>query len=257
MSIYQHFRPEEKEFIDQCLNWIGQVKDSYAPRLSDFLDPRQQEILTSLLGNDQDTFLQFNGGSDYAERKRALIYPDYYSPEPSDFNISLYDISYPKKFVTIEHRQILGTLMSLGVKREKFGDIIVTEDQIQIIVAEEMDRYLTGNLDKIGHASVKITKIPLANILAVEEQWEERVLTVSSLRLDSVLSTVLNLSRQKIQSLITSGKVKMNFKQTENVSAECQAGDILSVRGYGRCKLFTVDGRTKKDKWRITAGRQK
>lgn len=54
MSIYQHFRPEEKDFIDQAVNWIDQVKNSYAPKLSDFLDPRQQEILSSLLGNDSD-----------------------------------------------------------------------------------------------------------------------------------------------------------------------------------------------------------
>ena len=143
MSIYQHFRPEEKDFIDQAVNWIDQVRDSYAPKLSDFLDPRQQEILSSVLGSNQDVLLQFNGGSDFVERKRALIYPDYYSPESSDFNISLYDISYPKKFVTLEHRQILGTLMSLGVKREKFGDIIVTDERIQFIAAGEMDAYLT------------------------------------------------------------------------------------------------------------------
>ena len=52
MSIYQHFRPEEKEFIDHALNWIEQVKDSYAPKLTDFLDPRQQQILSLLLGQD-------------------------------------------------------------------------------------------------------------------------------------------------------------------------------------------------------------
>ena len=53
MSIYQHFRPEEKEFIDHALNWIEQVKDSYAPKLTDFLDPRQQQILSLLLGQDR------------------------------------------------------------------------------------------------------------------------------------------------------------------------------------------------------------
>ncbi|AMM92387.1 RNA-binding protein [Peribacillus simplex] len=257
MSIYQHFRPEEKDFIDQAMNWIDQVKNSYAPKLSDFLDPRQQEILTSLLGNDPDAKLQFNGGSDFVERKRVLIYPDYYSPEPSDFNISLYDISYPKKFVTLEHRQILGTLMSLGVKREKFGDIIVTEEHIQFIAAGEMDLYLTGNLEKIGSASVSIKRLPIENIIQVNEKWEEQVTTVSSLRLDSVLSSVLNMSRQKTQALITSGKVKVNFKQTENVSEECREGDTLSIRGFGRCKIASIDGKTKKDKWRISLGRQK
>ncbi|AOH54211.1 RNA-binding protein [Peribacillus muralis] len=257
MSIYQHFRPEEKEFIDQAINWIDQVKDSYAPKLTDFLDPRQQEILTSLLGNDSEAKLQFNGGSDFVERKRVLIYPDYYSPEPSDFNISLYDISYPKKFVTLEHRQILGTLMSLGVKREKFGDIIVTEECIQFVAAEEMEAYLTGNLEKIGKASVSIKRLPIGNIIQVQEKWEEQITTVSSLRLDSVLSAVLNMSRQKTQALITSGKVKVNFKQTENVSDECREGDTLSIRGFGRCKIMSIDGKTKKNKWRITLGRQK
>ncbi|MGE1099951.1 RNA-binding protein [Peribacillus simplex] len=257
MSIYQHFRPEEKDFIDQAMNWIDQVKNSYAPKLSDFLDPRQQEILTSLLGNDPDAKLQFNGGGDFAERKRVLIYPDYYSPEPSDFNISLYDISYPKKFVTLEHRQILGTLMSLGVKREKFGDILVTEEHTQFIAAEEMDSYLTGNLEKIGNASVSIRQLPIEDIVQVKEKWEEQVTTVSSLRLDSMLSSVLNMSRQKTQALITSGKVKVNFKQTENVSEECREGDTLSIRGFGRCKIASIDGKTKKDKWRISLGRQK
>ncbi|MFJ7752014.1 RNA-binding protein [Peribacillus muralis] len=257
MSIYQHFRPEEKEFIDQAINWIDQVKDSYAPKLTDFLDPRQQEILTSLLGNDSEAKLQFNGGSDFVERKRVLIYPDYYSPEPSDFNISLYDISYPKKFVTLEHRQILGTLMSLGVKREKFGDIIVTEECIQFVAAEEMEAYLTGNLEKIGKASVSIKRLPIGNIIQVQEKWEEQITTVSSLRLDSALSAVLNMSRQKTQALITSGKVKVNFKQTENVSDECREGDTLSIRGFGRCKIMSIDGKTKKNKWRITLGRQK
>lgn len=257
MSIYQHFRPEEKDFIDQAVNWIDQVRDSYAPKLSDFLDPRQQEILSSVLGSNQDVLLRFNGGSDFVERKRALIYPDYYSPESSDFNISLYDISYPKKFVTLEHRQILGTLMSLGVKREKFGDIIVTDERIQFIAAGEMDAYLTGNVEKIGSASVSINRIPIEDVVVVKEKWEEQVTTVSSLRLDSVLSSVLNISRQKAQTLITSGKTKINFKQTESVSEECREGDTLSIRSFGRCKITSIDGKTKKDKWRITVGKHK
>lgn len=87
--------------------------------------------------------------------------------------------------------------MSLGVKREKFGDIIVTEEHIQFIAAEEMDSYLTGNLEKIGNASVSIKRLPIENIVQVKEKWEEQVTTVSSLRLDSVLSAVLNLSVKK------------------------------------------------------------
>ena len=33
MNIYQHFRPEEKEFIDSVESWIQQVKNAYSLKL--------------------------------------------------------------------------------------------------------------------------------------------------------------------------------------------------------------------------------
>ena len=201
MSIYQHFRPEEKEFIDHALNWIEQVKDSYAPKLTDFLDPRQQQIITTLLGQNDEVQIEFSGGVKGAERKRAFLFPDYYSPEQSDFQLSLFEIIYPKKFITLEHRQVLGTLMSLGLKREKFGDILIQNDQIQFVAAEEIETYLTVNLEKVGRASVAIKKISFTEAIQVEESWIEHHDTVSSLRLDTILATALNVSRQKAQAL--------------------------------------------------------
>ena len=257
MSIYQHFRPEEKEFIDHALNWIEQVKDSYAPKLTDFLDPRQQQILSLLLGQDREVQIEFSGGIDGAERQRALLFPDYYSPEQKDFQLCLFEISYPKKFITLEHRQILGTLMSLGLKREKFGDILIQNDQIQFVAAEEIEIYLTVNLEKVGKASVTIKKLPFTDMVRVEESWVEHNYTVSSLRLDTILATALNVSRQKAQALIVSGKVKVNFKQVEKISVDCQVGDTISVRGFGRCKIISINGMSKKEKWKITLGKKK
>lgn len=257
MNIYQHFRPEEKEFIDSVESWIEQVKNSYSLKLTDFLDPREQQIVISILGNDNDVKVQFFGGADGVERKRALLFPDYYSFEWSDFQLCLFEISYPKKFIMLDHRQILGTLMSLGLKRGKFGDILIQNDQIQFVAAEELDSYLTVNLERIGKASVMIKKIPLTDSVQVEEKWTEHNYTVSSLRLDTVLATTLNISRQKTQLLIESGKVKVNFKQMEKTSGECQVGDIISIRGFGRCKMISIDGKSKKEKWKITIGKKK
>jgi RNA-binding protein YlmH len=257
MSMYQHFRPEEKEFIDRAVNWIQQVKNSYSLKLTDFLDPREQQIVTSLLGNDDDVKLQFFGGADGVERKRALLCPDYYSLDLNDFQLCLYEICYPKKFITLDHRQILGTLMSLGLTREKYGDILIQSEQVQFIAVEEIDSYLTANLEKIGKASVTIKKIPFKEIIQVEENWVEQNFTVSSLRLDTILATALNISRQKAQALIGSGKVKVNFKQTEKTSEDCQVGDTISIRGFGRCKIISIDGKSKKDKWKVTMGKKK
>lgn len=257
MSIYQHFRPEEKEFIDHVLNWIGQVKDSYSPKLTDFLDPRQQQIVSSLLGHDDEVKVEFFGGANGVERQRALIFPDYYALELRDFQLCLYEISYPKKFITLDHRQILGTLMSLGLKREKFGDILLQNDQVQFIAAEEIETYLTVNLEKVGKASVNIKKLPFSEMIQVEESWVEHNYTVSSLRLDTVLASALNISRQKVQVLIGSGKVKVNFKQTEKISSDCQVGDTFSIRGFGRGKMLAINGQSKKDKWKIIIGKKK
>lgn len=257
MSIYQHFRPEEKEFIDSAIHWVQQVRNSYAPKLTDFLDPRERQILISLMGNNEEVQIQFFGGAVGAERQRALLYPDYYSLELSDFQLSLYEISYPKKFITLNHRQILGTLMSLGLKREKFGDIILNDEHAQFIAAEGIGHYLAVNLEKIGKAAITIKQIPFTDIASVEENWLEQNYTVSSLRLDTVIATTLHLSRQKAQLLISSGKVKVNFKQAEKTSDECQVGDTISIRGFGRCKVISIDGKTKKDNWKITIGKKK
>jgi RNA-binding protein YlmH len=257
MNIYQHFRPEEKEFIDQVTSWMVQVKTLYAPKLTDFLDPREHQILQIILGNDEEVLLQFHGGSENAERKRALLYPEYFSPEEKDLGVSLFEIKYPTKFISIDHRQVLGTLMSLGLKREKYGDILISGDRVQFIAAEEIAAYLFANLERIGKAAVSIKQYPLDEIISTEEVWDESVATVSSMRLDTVISSIINLSRQKVQILIEGGKVKLNFKQIENVSIECREGDTISVRGFGRCKIVSIEGKTKKDKWRITVGRQK
>ncbi|PLS16609.1 RNA-binding protein [Bacillus sp. M6-12] len=257
MSIYQHFRPEEKEFIDQAQNLKEQVRNSYAPKLTDFLDPREQQILMSITGNDAEVKIEFFGGGEHTERKRAMLFPDYFIPGEEDYQVVLFEVIYPKKFVAMEHRQILGTLMSLGLKREKFGDVLISGDSVQIVAAKEIENYLLANLNKVGKSAVALKEKPLEKIIQAEEKWEETVTTVSSMRLDVVLSSLLNLSREKTKALIISGKVKVNFKEEENTSEECREGDILSVRGFGRCKILSIDGKTKKDKWRITAGRQK
>ncbi|MBM7692345.1 RNA-binding protein YlmH [Peribacillus deserti] len=257
MSIYQHFRPEEKELIDLFLGWREQVKDFYAPKLTDFLDPREIYILNTIIGHDDEIRVYTFGGNETAERKRALLCPSYFSPADDDFHISLFEIAYPKKFVAIEHRQVLGSLMSLGLKREKFGDVLIDGEHVQFLAAEEIESYLTANLEKIGRSSISLKKISFDDIIEVKDSWEEMSLTVSSLRLDALLSSLTKLSRQKAQTLIDQNKVKVNWKPADQSSFELKEGDVISARGFGRFKILSLEGRTKKEKWRVTAGRQK
>lgn len=257
MNIYQHFRLEEREFIDQVLQWKSYVESAYALKLTDFLDPREQHILKILIGDQGEVKYKLFGGSPGVERKRACLMPEYMTENQVDFQITLFEIDYPMKFVTIEHPQVLGTLMSLGLKRGKFGDILVKEGRIQFFAAEEINNYIKNNLESIGRAGVKLKELDLNAAISSDELWMENVITISSLRLDTVVSGIHNLSRQKSQLFIGQGHVKVNWTIIENTSFECDEGDLISVRGHGRAKIMSIEGKTKKEKWRIHVGKQK
>ncbi|KIL47642.1 YlmH family RNA-binding protein [Jeotgalibacillus campisalis] len=251
MSLYQHFRKEEQGFIDRVLGWKDQTEQTYAPKLTDFLDPRQVFIVQSIIGTTGEVKVSFEGG-DSAERKRALIYPDYLHPSTDDFDLQLLEITYPSKFFTVEHKHVLGSLMGLGIKREKFGDIIFAGEKIYLVAAKEFASFFTMNLNQIGKHSVLVKEVDWKDYTPSNEKWKERFVTLSSLRLDVVLAGALTLSRQKAQLLIQAGKIKVNFKEEEQPSFECAQGDMISVRGFGRLRIGEIEGKSKKDKWRLT-----
>lgn len=257
MNIYQHFRPEEREFIDQIVDWKNYVEATYAPKLTDYLDPREQLIIKTIIGEHGDVHVSFFGGVDNSERKRAILAPDYFQAAQDDYKVALYEIVYPVKFVTIEHRQVLGSLMSLGLKRSKFGDILFHSDTVQFFATKEISNYIEMELKSIGRAQVRLQELPLEKAIPVAEIWHDLSVTSSSMRLDTIVSSIFPISRQKAQMLIGQGLVKVNWTVIESSAFECGEGDTLSVRGFGRVKLAAIEGKTKKDKWRILAKLQK
>ena len=123
-DVLQHFRKEEEPFIEKVQDWIFEVNDYYTPKLLDFLNPRERFIVESLV-RQAGLELHTYGGFENAERERVIIAPDYFVPTPADFQIQISAIKYPEKFATIEHRDVLGSMMALGVDRAQFGDIIL------------------------------------------------------------------------------------------------------------------------------------
>lgn len=253
--LIQHFRKDEQAFIEQAIGWQREVEDRYAPKLTDFLDPRQRFIVESITSQSEDIKVFAEGIFEQPERQRLLIAPSYLAPLSEDFQITIFTINYPTKFVQIKHPDVLGALLSLGLERSKYGDIRVTENTIQFAVAAEIADYIRANLTSVGKVKVHAEEVAAGvKLIQLEEEWIEKNCTVSSMRLDVVLATIINISRQKSQSLITSGKVKVNWTVRENTSFELQEGDILSVRGFGRMKVIMTEGRTKKDKIRLQVG---
>ncbi|MCT8139752.1 RNA-binding protein [Anaerobacillus sp. CMMVII] len=257
MSMYDHFRKEERPFVDQVVEWKEIVKGRFVHKLSDFLDPREQQIVTAIIGQDQEVRFSFFGGTEKTERKRAFLFPPYLEPSNDDYQLSAYKVHYPHKFVQLSHRDLLGSMMALGLKREKFGDIYIQNEDIQIVVASEISSYVEANLQNIGRAQIRLESISLDKLIIEEEEWNEKMITASSLRLDVILSEIYQLSRSKIVPFIESKRVKVNWRIIEQPAFQLQSGDYLSVRGLGRSKLIAVHGKTKKDKYRIEIGMRK
>ena len=253
--LIQHFRKDEQAFIERVIGWQREVEDRYSPKLTDFLDPRERFIVTSIIGQNSELSLKSFGGFIEAERQRMFIYPNYYVPSEEDFQLAFFTINYPTKFIQLKHPDVLGALLSIGIDRSKFGDIRIDGESIQFAVAKEVQDYVTVQLTSIGKSKVRVEPLTENDLLIeVQEQWIEKNYTVSSMRLDVILATVLNLARQKSQALIKSGRVKVNWTMREETSFEVQEGDILSIRGFGRIKIILTEGRTKKDKIRLQIG---
>lgn len=255
--ILQHFRPEEREFIEQVLEWKRQVEDFYAPKTTPFLDPRQVMIVKSLIGQHDDIQIGFHGGFDAPERQRVLLYPSYLTPTFEDYELEVLSVRYPSKFVQLKHPDVLGALLSLGLDRAKFGDIRVGIDVVQFVVAKEVADYVRANLTSIAKSKVAVQSVTdTETLLPAVDMWQESMITASSLRLDAVIaSSYPAISRQKAAMYIEAGKVKVNYAVREQTAFELHESDLISIRGVGRLWVMSIEGRTKKEKLRLKIGK--
>ncbi|TGB05494.1 RNA-binding protein [Halobacillus salinus] len=252
MEIYQHFRKEEHPFIDQVLAWRDDVEMRYQRKLTDFLNPREQLILQTIMGNNPDLVYGFSGGAEGAERKRAIIAPEYEIIEQDDFQLTLLEATYADKFITLEHRDVLGAFMSLGVKREKLGDLVVQDGVVHIVAGAEISDFIKMNLTGIKKANVDFIEKPMAELMESKETWSTKETTVSSLRLDVLTKEIYGMSRKKARMHVEAGHVKVNHRVVEDTSFLLEEGDLISLKGKGRSRLEEVRGQTKKDKFRVT-----
>lgn len=181
------------------------------------------------------------------ERKRAL-FNDVNCIE-NDFNISIIKISYNKKYDKIGHRDVLGSLMGLGIKRECIGDIIVDED-IYVYVIKEMQEFIKNNLVQIGKAIVDVEFSSFEELkeISVDKYIEDQII-VSSYRLDTIISDVCCLSREKAKQYISLKNVKINGVINTNPDYIVKIDDLISIHRFGRIILKEEIKKTKKDKY--------
>lgn len=218
---------------------------------SDFLDPHQINLAEKLLPSLNVCEYSFYGGYPGAERAIAVFRPEFADDEDlSEYlngSLKVIEIT-PLARNNLTHRDYLGALMSLGIKREVTGDILVKEEKCNILVLNDIAGYIAGNLEKIGNTGISLKISEITDLNVPEPKTREIRATLSTLRLDSLCAPAFGISRSLAADFIKAGKVQLNWDVTENPDKAVREGDTVSLRGKGRAVLEKVGGMTKKDR---------
>lgn len=218
-------------------------------KFSPFLDDSEQ-YMAKQIADLQGLPCMFFGGYDNATRKMLGVFPDYLEPDGVHFPVSIITAEYKKEY-TLSHRDFLGALMGLKIKREVVGDIVIGEGKTILMVSNTVEKCVMQELQKVGRVGVKLS---LGFDTPIENKTKFEIIsgTVASIRLDTVVSLLTRLSRERSVALIKSGTVCVNYKEQCSVSSTINVDDIITIRGYGKFIFCGTDGVTKKERLHIT-----
>ena len=238
---------EDRLTLARVLDRAEQAENRNIPAATDFLSPQQQARARDCLrlAGVPETSYVLQGGYEGAERKIILFLPDWLEPENAEFPIRCLRAAF-REDEKLTHRDFLGSLMGLGLVREKIGDILVAPDSADLLVLDSVADFLLQSWDSAGRAKLRVTAIEPDNLHIPVVQRKEVRDTVSSLRLDAVASSGFRLARGKAAALIESGKVQLNWRECVKPDKLLEAGDVVSARGFGKFELSEVGGLTRK-----------
>lgn len=240
---------ESKELEDKIRNIRLLSSKHCKPYYTDFLTETELSEAIGVLSAEYEKNYSVFGGFENAERVMLCVYPDYMKPENSEFPISCMNVKY-RKADKLSHRDFLGALMSLGIKRDTVGDIVINDGEASFFVKEELAPYIEAQIDKIGRVGVEFTD-KCVDFEKISKEYSEHECTVSSLRIDAVLSAALNISRAKAKKLIESGMVAKNSKIVYNTDEGVNNNDKISARGSGKFIVTFGGDMTRKGRYRI------
>lgn len=231
---------------------MAQLCEKYGcPRFGDFLDQRETAAAESWLLKNRVS-ARLYGGHSQAERCLVGIAPAQYGDIADDeFPLSRVAFQYRRE-ADISHRQVLGALLSAGIRREKLGDILCGPGIAVVMAREEIVPFLVQQIHRIGGEGVSAAA-DYAGELPVFHRFSPLEGTVSSPRLDVIVKWLTNVSREPASEKIRSGLVSVNHCVCQDASRTIREKDILSIRGAGRFRIETIGPKTQKGRLKISA----
>lgn len=217
-----------------------------------FLDARQRTLLRNAMKNRAGVSLSFYGGFPDAERTVAVFLPgseepeEYFRQHPEENPLALLKI-HKDGFSALGHRDYLGAVIALGVKREAVGDILSSKDGCEMFVLKTVGRFLEENLRQAGRGTLAARAADVSEFIGGSQKPPvEKRETVASPRLDGIVGAAFNISRNVAAQAVNTGRVFVNGVQVLKPDAKTAAGDKIVLRGKGKAVIMEFAGETKK-----------
>lgn len=232
---------------------IVQCENQYIEAHTDFLDSHQQSLARGVTNKRKSSNLSFEyyGGYPDAERCILICLPDYESLE----NVN------PLKVIRavsaaggreLTHRDYLGAIMALGIKREMIGDILVSENSADIIVLQDICEYLVRELARAGRTYLQLSSHDICDLKIPELKRVISQDTVASMRIDNIVSSAFGLPRSKAAEAINRGLVFVNHIEISKVDFQVSEGDSIVLRHKGKVRLIETGGTSRKGRLYIS-----
>lgn len=230
----------------------GQTRN--VPVSTAFLTKRQQMLIAQLFPEAE---LCFFGGGENTERAVCVWLPDYLDQSwlfSEDGPVVCVRADYTAQ-TPLSHRDFLGALMGLGIRRETVGDIFTDTEHTDFLILREILPYVLQNLESAGRTRLRLRPLPLSELCVPPPKTKQIRDTVASPRLDAVVSGGFGISRAKAAELIGAGKAELNYALCQKPDRAVAEGDVISVRGLGKLRLSALGGVSRKGRLGIVIER--
>ncbi len=211
------------------------------------------------LYNDQATFFLDSKSCEKLKSKLKDFNYKIYYPYPDSEKVIFYTKELPKVIlykikskIKLKHQDILGTMFSLQISNEVFGDIIIDNDSYYIYILELFQNYFESNFKSVKNSSVELEKLDLDFLKNYRKQYEEIQIIASSNRIDTVISRVINTSRNQVEEKFKNKEILYNNDILKSLSVKLKESDTFSIRRIGKFKYNKIIKNTKNNNYIIS-----
>ena len=246
----------DKLALNRLEDLAEQARRHDYPTHSTFLTPVEQTEAAGFLRARKIPHV-FSGGYEAAERKVCFILPPGWSEEQAEPETTMIALRIKPAVQrgqpagsgkSLTHRDYLGSLLGLGIRRDQIGDLLVDDSQATALVLATIAPLIRLELNQVGANTVSVDSVPLSG-LEIPDRGESIIrITAASMRFDKIAAAGFNVSRNDMAEWIRAGQVQLNWRPEERPDRLLAIGDVISLRGYGRIRIKEEQGKSRKDR---------